>query len=631
MMTALKKINHELIFLLEVLQNRLQTALQIVVWLISFPIRYYPFRLLQILAFTFIGSSLQAATLGLVLVYTRHLENSDSINILDLSLNARGPLAFGTFVSLFLTLMFVSSVMVFQAEVLVNTVTTDLEASCTEDVYLTLGGSSHQPQTYAVSNSTHHLRSTVKGYPRAVGRGLRVLLKAITPAITTVFTLVLALYINSFATLISGILFVGFMLLQFRIYQDVIENERRFGLVHGRSRQAMNHLLDEVDCMPFDESTLRAHLRYRFAEIDFYEAQKAYVKRMMANNRSMFAGNLYLTVAVVTTLSYLGYRGITGEAEWSRIITYLITLRILLLSIRSLFALLSGLARLSLKISHIQAFLTTQAAPESILHSPYLEVHLYSDSPFSDRSCHALRLLQGKPYALMVPVKVSKVAENFFAYHLLGIERITPGHYIRILGRQQTFPVDAPLAQLLKVNSEAELQGLCRNIPGNLLAKVLKQVVGGTSYEQVANYRFTSCNGPCSKTDSGLGSWETLKKPQQDVLSFAIIFQDRPRFLLVDRVFAHRQRIWWSQWMSLFSDCFIFVVYNIEYRRNIGNYGENKVLLADYVGIAFIGEPAQGEELQSQFSSHTMAQARYFKSLHRRHDFDFDDLDEDLM
>ncbi len=384
-------------------------------WLLADAVRRNPGRSALVLAGSFLGALSHGAIFGLLVAYARALEADSPLSLGSMTIQPRDERTFFMMGAITLALLLGSALVIYFSRRQVVALVVRHYRHCSQQVLRLYGARPDarlRPANFRQVLRALKKRSNIDA--KLCGKSLRILLGAIVPLLTVIWTSAVMFWIDAWATLGVLALVAVFLVLYYFVNRRVVLNQRR---LEASKPQARADWLDHVQ-------KTRSHARWSprheqqtqrlYDTGEMRVSLEAYGQRLLATVHAEFVGNVLLALGIAGVLIYLGAQAIGQEIGWSEFFAFLITARIGISSVRSVFTSLTGFSKLYPFVRRYYDFVLSAPREDSAVEPVSHLQFIAPDEPQFEglQRCDAR---PGDRIALLSPVEINRYTVFYFA------------------------------------------------------------------------------------------------------------------------------------------------------------------------------------------------------------------------
>ncbi|MEJ8572349.1 hypothetical protein [Microbaculum marinum] len=543
-----------------IVATRTRRYLESLRWLIGRLMRVDRTRVLVIIGLTTAGRFMQMGAFAGVIWYFVALENNKTIDFLTYSVDPRGlgamalVVAFVTVVLIAATVLIYKSVVMsfdvgvtFAKHVLVSTMTLENAWPVRRSL----------ASTGTMSVQAHDLcRERLRLF-----RPVQTLLSLPRHLLLAVLAIGGMLYTSATAVGILSLLAVPALIFNYRISRAVVIAQRDNKVAVKEYRREAKHTLNQLG----NERKLRlnrATMPERLVEGDANRnAFRAFGVRIMSPPKSEFVANVLSAIAIAIIGLYLGYEAISGAMPLALVIGFFVLLRLAMSGLTGFTVSLTSYARFYETIRNAYEYLTsplqegTRFAGRVTLRTPKTAAHLTAAVE------EDVELKRGVPIAVISPAEPNRYTQYFFAQAL--------GWHQRLGARRKLNASTIVCTTALAEPSSLQERGIAAVDPD-----ALAQKLAGTAAESFA---------PSGDVvNKALAGYRRLQSSDHARIGMLVCLLSSADHIVFDakliKSLDEKERL---AWLSVFSDRYITVAYNLD-NVGAGLVGEELGLVLDY-------------------------------------------------
>lgn len=410
-------------------------------WLVGKLWRAFRWRLVRAIASAQVGVIVVGAGVALAVYYAQELESDGQLQVGQLTLGARDETTLTIMVAVVLLVLLAGGGVLLFAQRSIVSMAAELNHHVRMDVATAYGG--ELPDSTGWHNN------------RAVWRALWVLQTrdARRTAIVTRNllrnTVHVGIAVVGFAALfyleaLMTVLFVGVMLVALLAYYYVnivsVRATRRYETVAPGARKALHQLLQRSQTLSQPRLS-GAELEPALGNDTVEEETHAFRDRFGAHIYTEFLSFAIMGVVLAGLIGYMGGEALAGAMPWTRLVAYMVVLRLTLNSLRSVFATFAFFSRFYPSIERLHRFFcatNSQRSPETLEALP---LHLSSQT-LTERAELTEPIRPGEIVGVTLPVALSRYSLGLLAPVFAGPD---PKERRRVIGHMaMAAPLSVP-------------------------------------------------------------------------------------------------------------------------------------------------------------------------------------------
>lgn len=316
----------------------------------------FRWRLVRVIAAAQAGVLVVGAGMSLSVRYAQGLENEDTLRFGDVTLTARDETTLTVVVALLLLVLLMGGALLFWAQRTIDTMAVELQHQVRMDVALAYGGELPQPTDWRNE--------------QAMWRGLWVL-QTRDARRTSIVTRKLLRNTVHLGIAVAGVgalfylepgttvFFLGVMLAALVAYYHAnrmsVRATRRYEAVAPSTRRALHQLLRSVQTLP-QPGLRREEFEDALGHEAVAEETGAFRDRFGAHVYTEFLGFAIMGIVLAGLIGFMGGEALAGNIPWTRLIVYLVALRITLSAVLAIFTTVAFFSRFYPSISRLNRF-----------------------------------------------------------------------------------------------------------------------------------------------------------------------------------------------------------------------------------------------------------------------------------
>jgi len=369
-----------------------------------------------------VGVGLLGASLGVLFKYVRLLETDATVSYLGYSFHVRDGFTLA-FVSVSVMVLLVSSAAVLlYGRLKTRDVVVDFHLIALSRVAEKYGW--NPPDEIAWLNDAS-LRSNVKslytGDPMKTGLTLRRLFEGYQHFFIALGGIAALLWIDVAATLYL-VLIIGISLVfYFKINKRASGSTRKYENAQGESARRARALLENISSWP--NPSLKSEVLRGVTHNGFLKDNTTVLfDRLATRSMTEFFSYVLTAVALGFLVLTLGYSAMEGKRSWATIVGYIITLKMVMDSLKTLFKMFTEVTRLYPGLSRLYEFNYRRPSRREVEKVSELKPALSEDALVFSNGKH-ITLKTGDIIGIAAPVSLSRYSVTFFEKLLYGGKR----------------------------------------------------------------------------------------------------------------------------------------------------------------------------------------------------------------
>lgn len=438
----------------------------------------FRWRLVRAVAAALTGVVVVAGGLSLSIHYAQTLESGEPLRVRDFALPARDETTLALVVAILLLVLLAGGALLFWAQRTIDKMAVALQHHVRMDVALAYGGELPEPADWRNEQSTSRalwilqtrdarrtaivsrklLRNTVH---LGIAVGGLVALFSLEPRMTALFL---------------GIMLVA-LVAYYRANRMSVRATRRYEAIAPGTRKALHQLRRNVQTLSQPRLS-RDDFEAALGEDAVAEETNAFRDRFGAHVYTEFLGFAVMGIVLAVLTGYMGREALAGNMPWTRLIAYMVVLRITLGGVLSVFTTFAFFSRFYPSINRLDRFFS--GSNNARTPEPLEELPLRAGPDSLTESPEVMRPVpRGEMVEVVLPVALSRYSLGLLAS--LFVEDSLPQRR-RMLGQiamaapLSVPPTAASMQTLLNLDDSWDLSTLSERLGDQ--ATVVEDVIG---------------------------------------------------------------------------------------------------------------------------------------------------------
>lgn len=374
----------------------------------------FRWRLVAVVAAAQAGVVVVGAGLSLSLHYAQKLESNEQLQVGELALIARTETTLALVVAILLLVLLMGGGLLFWAQRTIDNIAVDLHHHVRMDVALAYGG--ELPGSADWQNEQSVWRALWILQTRDARRTSIVTRKLLRNTVhlgIAVAGLGALFYLEPRMTL----LFLGIMLIALSAYYYAnavsVRATRRYEAVAPGTRKALHRLLGSMQTLSQPRLS-REEFESALDQEAVAEETDAFRDRFGAHVYTEFLGFAVMGVVLAGLIGYMGRESLAGNMPWTRLIAYMVVLRITLSGVLALFTTVAFFSRFYPSIDRLNRFFSGSSSLTNV--EPLTELPLCGSGQAVTESQKMTRPIpRGEVVGVTLPVALSRYSLGLLA------------------------------------------------------------------------------------------------------------------------------------------------------------------------------------------------------------------------
>ncbi len=459
-------------------RKNLKNFLKAVLTMLGIAYRLNRKRFVMVLASSAGGVSFLGLSLGLLLKYVKHLESNTPVKYLGYSFEARDGFVL-VFISLSVMVLLISSAgMLLWGKLKTKEIALDFSLSNLTGVAERFGWD--PPDDIAWLNDRllrTNIRTLYMQDSNKSANALRRIFEGFQQFLTVIGGIAMLLWLDAAATFFLLIIISISLIFYSKITTRATSSTRGYENTSGELARKSRALLDNVSTWPnpsYDPAVLRDLIHGG----PIKDANNLYFDKFVTRSMSEFFSYVLTAVALSFLVVTLGYAAIEGKRSWAAIVGFILILRTVMQTLKTIFKIITEVYRVYPGISRLYEFHKNSNIPRSKEMLDKLNL-VISNNSLHEKSEKQIVVQQGDIIGISAPVSLSRYSIKYFEKVLAGGKRKRKkGRADFISSISIAVPLSPPLApvslrNVLGIPPEMRAADL-RNAAGTRAAKIEK-------------------------------------------------------------------------------------------------------------------------------------------------------------
>ncbi len=361
------------------------------------------------------GVSLLGLSLGVLLKYVKHLEFETTIDYFGYSFNARDGYLLTLISFSVIFLLVLSAGMLFYSKMKTRDILIEFNLKALVNITEKFGWS--PPDKIAWINDLAlftDIKSLYRGDAQKSALAMRRIIEGFQHLFVTLGGIVVLLWLDVSATFyLFGIIFIALVFYN-KINMRASRATREHENISGESSRRSIALIESVSSWP--NSKLDSSVLYSIThEGVIKKNSKKLFDRFATRSMTEFLSNMLTGIAMGFLVMILGYSAINEEMSWAAVVGYIIILKTVMQSIKSILKMLTAVARLYPGISRLYEFNRNINKPSLSSMHKISEVMLsFAEDAILEKSEKSVILKKGDIVGFSAPMTLSRYSVKFF-------------------------------------------------------------------------------------------------------------------------------------------------------------------------------------------------------------------------
>lgn len=432
------------------------------VWLLGRLWGSFRWRLVRAILTAQAGVIIVGAGASLAIYYAQELESDGQLQLRGVALGARDETTLTLMVAAVLVVLLLGGGVLLLAQRNIVSMAAELNHHVRMDVAMAYGGELPEPTSWRNDRSLWRALWVLQTRDaRRTAIVTRNLLRNTVHVGIAVVGVGALFYLEAFVT----VLFVGVMLVALLAYYYAniisVRATRRYETVAPGARKGLHQLLQRSQTLSQPQLT-RAELEPALGNETVEEETHAFRDRFGAHIYTEFLSFAVMGVVLAGLIGYMGAEALAGEMPWTRLIAYMVILRLTLSSLRQIFATFAFFSRFYPSIERLHRFFCASNSHPSPEPLEALPLHRNSDT-LTQSAEMSRPVRRGEIVGVTLPVALSRYSLGLLAPLFAGSD---PRERRRLLGQiamaapLSVPPVAASMRSLLTLDGAGDAVAL---------------------------------------------------------------------------------------------------------------------------------------------------------------------------
>lgn len=447
-------------------------------WFASILWEHFRWRVVTTIVATQVGVLVIGAGLSLSLTYFQQLEQDGTVQVRGLSLTARDEATLVAVVAVVLVVLLSGAAILFLAQRRIVDMAVQLNHLVRMRIALAYGGELPTAADWGSERSMlRALWQLQTRDARRVAIVARSMLRNLVSLGTVVVGLGALLYLDAVMTLLFLAVMAVAMVSYYRNNAASARATRDYEAVAPTTRQGLRRLLPSLQTVS-QPAPDRAELDAALDQDAVAEETRAFGDRFGAHIHAEFLGFAIMGVALAGLTGVMGRQALAGAMPWTRLVGYVLVLRLTINGIQSLLRTFAFFSRFYPSIDRLNRFFAA-TNPETS-DEPVVTLALRTDErTLVEDGTATGPLAPGEVVEVVLPVPLSRYSLGLLASLLVGDE---PGRRRRLLGQTTMAapltppPTPASMRTLFQLDGRLDPDGLRARLGGH--ATAVEEAVG---------------------------------------------------------------------------------------------------------------------------------------------------------
>lgn len=423
----------------------------------------FGWRVIRVIAAAQVGVLVVGAGMSLSVGYFQQLEQDGTARLGGLVAGpARDESTLTAMVILVLVVLLAGAGILLFAQSRIVAMAVELNHRVRMDVALAYGGELPEPGDWTSGRAMRRALWVLQTRDaRRVAIVARSMLRNTVNVGITVVGLAALFYLEARMTLLFLVIMALAMVSYYRANASSARATRRYEAVAPGTRRGLRDLLPSLQTLS-QPAPDRAELEAALDQEAVAEETDAFAERFGAHIHAEFLGFAITGVALAGLTAYMGHAALAGSMPWTRVLAYVLVLRLTLGGVQSLLRAFAFFSRFYPSIDRLNRFLSASSAATS--DEPLVSLPLRaSERTLAERDEVLRPVERGEVAEVLLPVRLSRYSLGLLARVLAGPDRRARR---RLLGQTaMAAPLSVP-ATAVSLRSLLLLEGTWR--PGDL-------------------------------------------------------------------------------------------------------------------------------------------------------------------
>lgn len=344
---------------------------------------------LAVLGGNLVGSLAPGATIGLLLLFARSVERGSDVSLLGRSMPARDPRAIGAVASAVLLLLLASAAATYVGRRIGAGIVIGYLEECGSRA-LRIASLRTPPGLAGPAGLRNHRRRVAVLDARLAARATRTALNATTPLITLAWAIPALFLLDAGTTLIVAALALLLLAGQYVVNRRALAAQRGLERTSSTARDQWTAWYETLRTLPLWNTRLEHALRDDWRRGPIGARLRAYRGRLLGKAQAELASAIFFAVGMSFVLYWIGMRALLERSSWSTLVAFLLLLRMVLVSARSVLIALVSYTRLYPGVRRTHLWLAESPRPAAS-DDDRLVLTVRGDAPDSSLRRYAAR------------------------------------------------------------------------------------------------------------------------------------------------------------------------------------------------------------------------------------------------
>lgn len=477
--------------------NSLFRYYEFISWVIKNSILKNKWLAFIILITAILGVIFQITIFAQIIVFARHFADGESIFFLGHSFNPRESMQLLVMFSFSIgVLLIFSSTCIYASNKYTLQLGRKFEIYCSSHILYLLSTNCHLtiPAEQIPERDKYMLR-LVRGDSTWGNRFVINLMSIVAPAVTLLAAMAALFYLEVVLTLILLVLISFFGIIQYQINRKATTYTRSYEKYSPLAAQELRNLIRLIK-QQFHQYINQGLIIGTFIKGPVKKQLDAFVGRYIIVEKSKLASGFFLAIILGLTLSVLGAEIIQGGSGWGRLLVYIIAMRFALISLQSLFAVITSISRYYPQVSRIFLFSKSMEGKKITKKPPPSEYGLKVQKPHLNNSFKYFKISNGMRLALVTPISLNRYTLTQHMELLLGSSDMTfydAMHSVSFVTRNHSSP-GVSLREILNTHSVSSFTDLKKIFPNETLWSYAKENLPEDIDENISENTWSNIN-----------------------------------------------------------------------------------------------------------------------------------------
>lgn len=486
----------------------------------------FRWRVIGVVVATLVGVTVVGAGLSLSLAYFQQLEQDGEVELRGLALPARDESTLALMVVVVLAVLVAGAGILFFAQSRIVGMAVELNHRVRMDIALAYGGELPTPADWSSERAVWRALWLLQTRDaRRVSIVARSLLRNTVNLAIAVAGVGALFYLEARMTVLFLAIMVVAMVSYYRTNAASARATRRYEAVAPSTRRDLRQLLPSVQTLS-QPAPDRAELEAALDQEAVTEETEAFGDRFGAHIHAEFLGFVIMGVALAGITALMGRQALAGHMPWTRLIAYVLVLRITISAVQSLLRTFAFFSRFYPSIDRLNRFLSASNAATS--DEPLEALPLRAGARTLSESPDATRpVARGEVVEVVLPVPLSRYSLGLLAWVFAGNDRRRRRHLLGQTAMAAPLtvpPMPASMRTLFMLNGTWDRSALRQRLGDQ--AALIEEVVGLDPSAVVP-----------------AGAWATLPRDARDRLVLVAAEAGSRPVLALDRGLATRETL----------------------------------------------------------------------------------------